>query len=426
MPRHVLFAFLFLLVIACGSSADSEDPSASPPPAAPVGDPLDPTNRGWIGGACAGTTDCPYDGGVCLLAIDGFPGGLCSQKCESRCPDRDGTSMTFCVADRGGSGTCVSRCDFTKIPGSGCRSGYGCARVSRMGDPDTIVDACMPLGTDGRARPLNDLQPELERAVRAADIETERVVLMDVTESRPVMTAAVRPMDPVYPASVIKVVVMAEVEHQIEQGVLQRKQRFTIDEEQETCTGLPDGDTRPVLDAGDWAEVDFLVDVMITRSDNTATNVLVDRVARHKANAFMSSLGLPTLQVHRKTFGCTPYTDSGWDGVHVNTMTALETAKLYRLILDGGPGFVGPAGRKRMQEVLGGQLLRGGVASRLPDDAQYLSKTGNTSEVLHDSGIILWRGQRYILAAFLEQEPDVGRPKLKELGAQVARIMEKR
>jgi beta-lactamase class A len=240
------------------------------------------------------------------------------------------------------------------------------------------------------------------------------------------MTAALRPTDPVYPASVIKVVVMAEVEHQIEQGLLSRTKRFTIDAEQETCTGLPDGDTRPVLDAGDWAEVDFLVDVMITRSDNTATNVLVDNVARHKANAFMASLGLPTLQVHRKTFGCEPYTDSGWDGAHLNTMTALETAKLYRLVLEGGPGFLGAASRKRMMDVLGGQLLRGGVASMLPADALYLSKTGNTSEVVHDSGIILWRGRRYVLAAFLEMEPSVGRPRLADLGAEIAKIMANR
>jgi beta-lactamase class A len=331
--------------------------------------------------------------------------------------------MTFCVADRSGSGTCVSRCDFERLPQSGCRAGYGCARVSRIGEPETIVDACMPLGIDGRARPLNDLQPELERVAIAANIESERIVLVDVTEGRAPTTAALHPLDPVYPASVIKVVVMAEVEHQIEQGLLSRATRFTVDSEEETCTGRPDGDTRPVLDAGDTADVDFLVDVMITRSDNTATNVLVDHVARHKANAFMTSLGLPTLQVHRKTFGCEPYTDSGWDGKNLNTMTALETARLYRLILDGGPGFVGPGGRTRMLDVLGGQLLRGGVASTLPDDARYLSKTGNTSEVVHDSGIILWRGQRYVLAAFLEMEPDVGRPRLKELGAGIAKIM---
>src|SRR5205085_1900239 len=117
----------------------------------------------------------------------------------------------------GGSGTCVSRCDFSLLPKTGCREGYGCTRVSRMGEPDTTIDACMPLADDGRPRPLNDLQPELERAAKTAEIEDERMVLVDVTEGRRAMTAALKPMDPVYPASVIKIVVMAELEHQIEQ-----------------------------------------------------------------------------------------------------------------------------------------------------------------------------------------------------------------
>lgn len=107
-------------------------------------------------------------------------------------------------------------------------------------------------------------------------------------------------------------------------------------------------------------------------------------------------------------------------------MTALDTAKLYRLILDGGPGFVGPAGRQRMRDVLADQRWRGQLAATLPDDAEYLSKTGNTSEVVHDSGIILWRGRRYIIAVFTELSPSVGRPRLGTLGEEVSKIMSAR
>jgi beta-lactamase class A len=236
----------------------------------------------------------------------------------------------------------------------------------------------------------------------------------------------VKATSPVYPASVIKVVVMAEVEHQIELGMLTRGERLTITDEQDTCDSLPDDDTRPTLEAGDSATIDELVDVMITRSDNTATNALVDRIGRANATAFMKDLGLGTLQVHRKVFGCDPMIDSGWDGTSLNTMTALDTAKLYRFILDGGPSFVGAAGRTRMLDVLADQRWRGGIGSTLPDDAQYLSKTGDTSKVVHDSGIILWRGRRFIVAAFAELSPSVGRPRLKTLGSEIAKIMQAR
>lgn len=388
----------------------------------------DPTNPGWIGGACASVSDCAYAKAVCLGEAAGFPGGMCSLPCDGLCPDlaAPANTATFCISDAAANGTCVSRCDFNLLPETGCRAGYGCIQIARHGEADKRVDACVPIGSDGAPHALNDLQPALERAALAANIQDERVALLDVTDpNRPVL-AALRGMEPVYPASIIKVVVMAEVEHQVEQGTLSLDSPLTITAEQDTCDSVPSSDTRPRLETGDVAKVGYLVDLMITRSDNTATNALIDRIGRTKATAYMAALGLPSLQVHRKVFGCSPYDDSGWDGVHLNTMTALETARLYQLILDGGPSFVGASSRSRMQTVLGGQLWRGGVAAGLAPDAVFLSKTGDTSQVVHDSGIILWKGRRYIVAAFLELSPSIGRPRLKELGHQLQHVMETR
>lgn len=417
-------------LLACssaGGTAGSPDPAGASPSTSGGAPVADPFNRGWIGGACSGAGDCGYDGAVCLAAADGFPGGTCSQRCAKTCPDREGATntQTMCVADREGFGTCVSRCDFAKIPGKGCRDGYGCTPVSRMGEPDTIIDACMPLGADGRARALNDLQPAVERAVEKSDIDEKdaRVVVMDVTAGRAPLTSGIRLLDPIYPASVIKLLLMVEAEHQIEQGKLSRTARFSVTDEEDTCDSMPDADTRPPLESGDSASVDDLVDMMITRSDNTATNVLLDHLGRAQATAYMRELGLPTLQIHKKVFGCEPYDDSGWDGVHLNTMTALETGKLYRLVLDGGPGFVGPAARTRMQEVLGRQFWRPGISATLPGDAVYLTKTGNTSEYAHDSGIISWRGRRFVVAVFLEMPLADAKPKLRAFGEEIARIM---
>jgi beta-lactamase class A len=425
-PMTRLLPCLALLLVGCGSSGSSGAGEEGPlAPVAPPGSPIETTNRGWIGGACRAPADCPYAEGACLPAEQGFPNGLCSRPCDETCPDRDlpNDTPTFCVADRAARGTCVSRCDFAQLPGSGCRSGYGCTSVSRMGEPDKIVEVCMPLDSGGRARPLNDLQPMLERAAKASDMADARVVLMDVTKPGATVLSGLRLKDPVYPASVIKLLMMVEAEHQIEQGTLARTDRFSVTAEGDTCDSMPSGDTRPRLETGDVVNVDLLVDLMITRSDNTATNTLVDHVGRQKATAFMSQLGLHTLQIHRKVFGCEPFTDSGWDGVHINTMTAHDTGKLYELILDGGPGFVGPVGRERMKTVLADQRWRGGISATLPEDAVYLTKTGNTSVVTHDSGIILWNGRRYIVAAFLEMSHADGKPRFRSLGAEIGKIM---
>jgi beta-lactamase class A len=416
-PRalKVIRALAFGLVVACGAAPDAHVQSTDAE-----------INARWIGGACRSAEECPFEGGVCLPDSAGFPGGHCSRPCESRCPDEAGTDRTetFCTANRSGEGTCVSRCDFTKLPGTGCRPGYGCTRVSRMGDPAKIVESCMPL-RDGTAAALNDLQPRLERAAREANLASERIVLVDVTDGASPLVAQIRGASPVYPASVIKVPVMVEIEHQIEQGQLARETTLPVGPDDDTCDTPPAGDTRPTIAEGDFPRVDFLLDVMITRSDNTAANTLIQRAGRANVTSYMASLGLSGIALHRKVYGCDPIEDTAWDGVHMNTMTAIETAKLYQLILDGGPGFVGPEGRAQMQKTLSEQRYKS-IGTGLPSDAVFLNKTGSTSQVAHDTGIILWRGRRYIVAAFTELAPAVGRPRLGELGHQIGHILQDR
>jgi beta-lactamase class A len=278
----------------------------------------------------------------------------------------------------------------------------------------------------GEPKPLNTLQAALEQAAAAANLAGERLAMIDLTDPVRAEYASLRGLEPVYPASVIKVAVMVEAEHQVEQGTIDLGTTYTVTEEQHTCTGYPPGDTRLLLQPGNTASVQYLVDLMITRSDNTATNVLIDHLGRANVTAYMASLGLPTLQVHRKVFGCEPYDDTGWDGVSRNTMSARETAQLYRLILDGGPGFPGAESRTRMQGVLSRQLWRDGIFERLPAAAQYLSKTGETTTVKHDSGIILWGNRRYVIVAMLELSGGQALPRLRELGTQVTAVMESR
>lgn len=71
-------------------------------------------------------------------------------------------------------------------------------------------------------------------------------------------------------------------------------------------------------------------------------------------------------------------------------------------------------------------MWRNKIAAGLPEEAVFLSKTGDASTTVHDSGIILWGGQRYLVAAFLEMSPSEGRPLLRELGRQIATIMAQR
>jgi len=110
---------------------------------------------GWIGSPCETVADCPYEDAVCLLDSEGFPAGTCSLACDQYCPDADGYPMTFCadiaelppaVSDLGDGG-CLSRCDFSAYPATGCRADYGCAAVTRANEPETQQFTCMPGAT---------------------------------------------------------------------------------------------------------------------------------------------------------------------------------------------------------------------------------------------------------------------------------------
>ncbi len=103
---------------------------------------LPPPAAGFIGEPCATEGACST--GLCLSALEGlsFPAGSCSQRCEKTCPDQAGHPTTTCIA-LAGDGYCLSSCDKSRYPGSGCRAGYGCVSAPRHGQSGTR-QVCLP------------------------------------------------------------------------------------------------------------------------------------------------------------------------------------------------------------------------------------------------------------------------------------------
>ena len=90
----------------------------------------------------------------------------------------------------------------------------------------------------------------------------------------------------IYPASMYKVFIGAEMLRQVGLG------KFSLDREVEVIAPndvdkdikIFHGDTRPLLVAGDTVTIDYLLNLMLTRSDNTASNCLIDLVTRESIN----------------------------------------------------------------------------------------------------------------------------------------------
>jgi len=95
----------------------------------------------------------------------------------------------------------------------------------------------------------------------------------------------------IYPASIYKIFIAAEILRQVNSG--QRKLEDLVEVrdlnevDKDNPKFFPKGthrDHRPLLKSGDKVTIDYLLDLMLTRSDNTASNVLMDIADRESIN----------------------------------------------------------------------------------------------------------------------------------------------
>lgn len=200
----------------------------------------------------------------------------------------------------------------------------------------------------------------------------------------------------VYPASVIKVPIMAEAFRQIDEGVLRADDVVTMTESNQTTTWGGDTPFAP----GTTATVRDLVERMITHSDNVATNQLFDVLRRENVTAYMRALGLATFLLGRKLSGSEPLIFDA-EIVGRNRLPPREIGVLLTLIArDRIPGAA--AQRDILRRCLHDEKL----ASALRDGDVFMHKTGETSEQSHDAGILVTaQGRTYVVVLYTSPEP---------------------
>jgi beta-lactamase class A len=144
-----------------------------------------------------------------------------------------------------------------------------------------------------------------------------------------------------------------------------------------------------------------LATMMVAVSDNSATNVLVDRVGMDNVNAMLDSLGLHNTRLRRKMMDV----KSASEGLE-NISTPLEMLALLEKIYKGEvldkentAGFF-----KMLSTHKSGFLTRD-----LPDNIQVASKPGELEGVRNDSGIVFVQNRPYIICVmttYLARERD--------------------
>lgn len=204
--------------------------------------------------------------------------------------------------------------------------------------------------------------------------------------------------DDIYPASVIKVPIMVEVFRRYAQGTLDPNVQVTIDQHNQTATSGP----APFV-PGYRASVQELVEFMIAYSDNVATNQLIDLLRRERVTDAMHDLGLPTFLLGRKLSGSEPLIDDPHE-VGRNRLPAAEIASLLALIArDGVPGS------DEQQRILATCVDDAKLTAGLVPGDIFMHKTGETSQVSHDAGILTTpEGRRYVVVLYCQVVPASG------------------
>jgi beta-lactamase class A len=230
------------------------------------------------------------------------------------------------------------------------------------------------------------LWQKLEASIQDVDVHLDGVMgvaIEDITTGDHIF---VRPDEVFAQASSIKIAVLADLYLQAQQGKLKLTDLYTV----QSSDLVPDSDIMGGLTPGvTRITLRDLATMMVAVSDNSATNVLIDRVGMENVKAMLDSLGLAHTRLRRK-------------------MMDLAAAK------EGRENVSSP----REMMMLLGAIYRGKVLNKesaadffkvlstnkdswiprdLPAGLKIANKPGELEAVRNDSGLVFVEGRPYII-----------------------------
>ena len=244
--------------------------------------------------------------------------------------------------------------------------------------------------------------------------------VIDLNTRRPVI-GGVNMQNFIYPASVYKMYVAMEILKQVSDQKYSLFRRYVVPKHNAVDrTSEISWDPRPLLQEGDTVTIDYLLDLMITRSDNSAANCLIDIAGRENINATMHSYHWYGSEVTRK-FLSRKLEDPGYDTIASTMTNALHAADFMYKMHKGS--LVNPWVGQQMKVLLGRQLDTTKLATGLPSTAMFYHKSGWWSFFTHDAGVVDDGQVRYVIALFTPVTEMIVRPKMKEISRRVYQLM---
>ena len=183
---------------------------------------------------------------------------------------------------------------------------------------------------------------------------------------------------PLQAASVIKLPIMVEAFRQREAGLIRFEETVVIHREDK----LPSCGALSYMHDGLEVTVGDLVTLMVILSDNTATNLLIDRLGMGAINQSIANMGLTGTRLNRKLF----QPELARQGIE-NYVTARDMGGLLERLLRGT--LLSREASAEMLGVLRNQRLNGKMPFYLHSRGIPVAhKTGEDDGITHDVGII--------------------------------------
>ena len=239
------------------------------------------------------------------------------------------------------------------------------------------------------------------------------VAIVDLTDGHKYQLHA----NDVYPqASSIKICVLAELYRQAQQGKLKLTDLYTVNaadlvQDSDIMGGLTPGVTRITLRD--------LATMMVAVSDNSATNVLIDRVGMDNVNTFLNARGLRDTRLRRKMMDLKAAAEG-----RENVSTPDEMLNLLQAL------YRGEILNKEMTDDFFKVLSThkdSWIPRNLPDDLKIADKPGALEGVRNDSGVIFVDKRPYVLCVmttYLHRERD-GEEAISNISLAVWRMFDR-
>ena len=220
-------------------------------------------------------------------------------------------------------------------------------------------------------------------------------------------TVAVDPDTPVNTASVIKVAIMLEAMYEVKAGRLSFDDTLTLrKEDQVSGSGV-------LLLFHTPAPINFetALVMMITQSDNTATNLVLAHVGRERVNARLRALGFP-ITTSIRPIGHPDQGDQNPDlkPFGIGRTTAREMAGILEAIERCDLGDTALCAR--MIDIMEHQFWRNGIPHFLEDSdttevaSHVANKTGSLDHVRNDVGLVFTKDGPIVISAFTYDNAD--------------------